>query len=65
MVQVTFSAKKPTIHYGYVWQYAHKNARSGQIWIQSAMDRDRFRKRITKTEKLLAPILKTSSKFTK
>ena len=41
----------------YVWNFAYREARKS-TWMQEAIDRYRFRRRIQELEKLLEPILK-------
>lgn len=41
----------PKIHYLYTWEYAYHHARKSN-WIQLAADRERFKQRILKFEKI-------------
>lgn len=38
------------------WDYAYRQARQGQCWRQAAIDRERFKKRISDVENVLKPI---------
>nr|DAC81332.1 TPA_asm: hypothetical protein [Megastigmus wasp adintovirus] len=48
--------EKVTIHKMYTWTYANRCARRGE-WEQVARDRERFKLRIKRIEKILDPIL--------
>ena len=48
--------ERVTIHRMVVWQFAYKQARSGRCWMQAAVDRSRFQKRIAEMEEKVAPI---------
>lgn len=42
----------------HVWDFAYRNSRKGG-WMQDAMDRFRFSRRIEQLEKILSPVLNT------
>lgn len=49
---VTFN-NEVKVKYMVVWGYAYKASRNGLCWIQMAMDRDRFKRRIREFERIM------------
>lgn len=54
MKKVTFG--NTDVRVMYVWPYAHQEARRGE-WEQAARDRERFKMRIQKLNKIIDPML--------
>ena len=47
----------PIVHLQYKWLFAYRNARNGRMWIESAVDRERFQRRITQAKQNLDQVL--------
>jgi hypothetical protein len=54
--RVTFSPVV-VIHYLHVWEHAARLSRNGSKWIELAVDRNRFARRIIFSEQLLWSVL--------
>ena len=57
--RVTFADSKPKVQLICVWSFAHREARKGH-WMQIAVDRQHFARRIERVSHILLPVLERS-----
>lgn len=62
---VTFSDESIKIRYMVTWSFAHRQARSGEVYLRDARDRARFRRRIDIMDWIISPIIEQKIKIYK